>query len=154
MKEFFDDCIPHVYGDVLPDRSEGTRYQLCDAIPERNPAYRFQQFVRCRQDVFEQDCDQQLEWNDLDEYTRTGKNTAGLVAGTALMAVPNFVARTVFDWPVNLSPTRSSYKEGIGTSYGLYPRSASALTKTPGHGNHVQSRELRQLRAGIMVWCA
>ena len=129
VQAFFADCLPHVYRDVLPKPYNGDP-PLCQERQEQNGQYRFQQFVRCRQDVFEQDCNQQLDWGDGEEYATAITTTAGLAAASTVAAIPNFVARSLFDWPVNLSPTRSSYKEGIGTAYGLYPRTGRALTKT------------------------
>ncbi|MEW6674073.1 MAG: hypothetical protein AB1427_20460, partial [Thermodesulfobacteriota bacterium] len=114
-KELFADCIPDVYKDVLPNGIQG----LCrDTGSEK---YVFQQYAKCRQDILENDCDQQLSFGDLDEYGRTTLNTVTLGAATSIMVPLNFIARTIFDWPVNISPTRGAYLEGIGTAYGLYP---------------------------------
>lgn len=129
-REFFADCLPHVYDAVLPPDAAGGPAR-CAAEPTDNGRFRFQQYLRCRQDVLEQDCRQQLTRLDLEEYAGTAANTLNLLAGTGVALVPNLVARTLFDWPVNLSPSRHAYQEGIGTAYGLYPLNASALAESP-----------------------
>lgn len=125
LSDFFADCIPRRYAKKLPAASS---HRLCAAEPEdaTMEKYRFQQFVRCRQDVLENDCNQELEGTDHSEIA----NAVVLAAGTVVALVPNFVARTLFDWPVNMSPSRYAYLEGIGTAYGLYPVSIKAASKS------------------------
>lgn len=127
VKDYFDDCLPDIYEDVLPRPYKGLP-PLCSA--KNADQYRFQQFVRCRQDILENDCKQQLGRNDRGEYAAAVKNTAFLLGATGIMIAPSLVANTVFDWPINMSPTRYAYMEGIGTAYGLYPKSAAAIHDT------------------------
>ncbi|MBK8065210.1 MAG: patatin-like phospholipase family protein [Betaproteobacteria bacterium] len=122
IRDFFADCIPHVYASVLPATAANRLCAPPSSMDAKMERFRFQQFVRCRQDVLENDCSHRAEGDDHGEYVNTG----ALVAASALTFVPNFVARTLFDWPVNLSPTRHAYMQGIGTTYGLYPRTARA----------------------------
>lgn len=122
IRDFFADCIPNIYKKVLPEVAIS---RMCnDSVAMRH--YRFQQFVRCRQDVLENDCNEEPNGTDHSEIA----NAVGLAGATALLALPNFVARTVFDWPLNLSPSRAAYLSGIGTAYGLYPMSGAAATKS------------------------
>lgn len=125
LSDFFADCIPHVYKKHMP---ETRLHRLCSPALNDNSMekYRFQQFVRCRQDVLENDCNQELDGTDHSEFA----NAAGLLASTIMMIGPNFVARTLFDWPVNMSPSRYAYLEGIGTAYGLYPTTANAASNS------------------------
>jgi len=129
VKDYFDDCIPDIYEGVLPNPydNEGSP-PLCNA--ENYNKYYFQQFVRCRQDVLENDCRQQLGRHDRSEYAAAVTNTAFLLGATGLMIAPSLVANTAFDWPINMSPTRYAYMQGIGTAYGLYPRSKAAISET------------------------
>jgi hypothetical protein len=127
VKDYFNDCMPDIYGNVLPHPYNGAAPVCSSAVKEK---FRFQQFVRCRQDVLENDCKQQLGHHDYDEYENSSINTAGLLTATVFTFAPNLITGTIFDWPVNLSPTRNAYLQGIGTAYGLYPRNASALAET------------------------
>lgn len=127
VKDYFDDCLPDIYEDVLPRPYKGLP-PLCST--KNADQYRFQQFVRCRQDILENDCKQQLGRNDRGEYSAAIKNTAFLLGATGMMIAPSLVANTIFDWPINVSPTRYAYMEGIGTAYGLYPKSAAAIHET------------------------
>lgn len=95
---------------------------LQDAVaPARNL---HQAFVRCRQDVVEpMDCNAKTRKNDTSEYG-TG---AGLIAATLLSLPFHHVANTLFDWAVNMSPTRAAYAVGLGSTYGLIPVTADAI---------------------------
>lgn len=126
LQRYFADCLPDQYagglGKVLTDKQIQARQQRgpgawCSRAGPLSD-FRFQQFVRCRQDVLEQDCRPSMQEND---RASNNTNAALLVTATALSVVPNLLARTVFDWPVNLSVTRAAYRQGIGSAYGLYP---------------------------------
>ena len=133
--KYFDDCIPGIYQSVLPKNttSSGFALPLCNKEKENkedgDPRYPFQQFIRCRQDVLESDCNQQLHSDEYDEYAAAAANTVPMVALTIMMSAPNLITCSLFDWPINLSPTRSAYMQGIGTAYGLYPLDSSAISK-------------------------
>lgn len=134
-RAYFADCIPHIYSKVLPHDADGNYTgtpPLCAAPCDSrgDGRFLFQQFVRCRQDVLENDCKQELEKDARDDYLTASLNVLWLCGWTGLIFTPNLVARSVFDWPVNLSPTRYAYREGIGTAYGLYPCRGSALKET------------------------
>lgn len=133
LKAYFEDCIPRSYAlpsrgrppilraDAAPDLEN----RLCMAAKlreERNPAFRYQIFVRCRQDVIEGDCD--LDESELDPVNLA--NVAVLGGATLAAVLPQFVIRSIFDWPFSVSPTRHVYREGIGTAYGLYPKGPKA----------------------------
>ena len=128
VKDYFDDCMPDYYENVLPKPYNGFPPLCTDNNLDK---FRFQEFVRCRQDVLENNCVQQLHRTDRGEYTGAIKGTGFLLGATSVMAPPSFVANTLFDWPFNISPTRYSYMEGIGTAYGLYPKNVSAFVSTP-----------------------
>jgi hypothetical protein len=121
--DYFADCMPSVYRPILPDTFGVSPAQpYCDRIADQPDRFRFQQFVRCRQDVLEHDCRPSLMHSDRGQYA----HTAALFGVTFGAAFPNFVARTVFDWPLNLSPSRALYRAGIGSTYGLFPLTAAA----------------------------
>ncbi len=126
LRHLFADCLPYVYRGLLPSGLDPER--LCPQTLDdaRMNAFRFQQFVRCRQDVLENNCDPGYDGSDGTEYA----NALVLTAASALAFVPNFVARTLFDWPVTMSPSREAYMQGIGSAYGLFPLSATALRQS------------------------
>ncbi len=122
-RDYFADCFPSAYKGLLPAATaSGQLPVVCDDTPSKNDAFRFQQFVRCRQDVLEHDCRPDFGKRD-DNYV---PGTVALLGVTLGASIPNFAARTVFDWPVNMSPSRSLYRQGIGTTYGLFPLTADA----------------------------
>lgn len=126
LQDYFADCLPDAYdkllGAVLPGgQHEALQKSGPGALCSRAGAasdFRFQRFVRCRQDVLEQDCRPSMQESD---HASNNRNAALMVTATVLSVVPNLLARTVFDWPVNLSVTRAAYRQGIGSAYGLYP---------------------------------
>ena len=136
IKDFFADCIPTYYQgppkesnkpsevrrDRLPTHFPKSMPNLCKNSSEENLPYLFQQYVRCRQDILENDCQPAL----IDEDKNEVKSYLKLFGETALIVAPNFIARSLFDWPVNLSPSRSAYKQGIWSTYGLYPTNMMA----------------------------
>lgn len=120
VTDFMADCLPDEYqadfsADALARLQRPGPGGLCAS--QAASAFRFQRFVRCRQDVLEQDCRPGFGG----DAASNNRNAAMLIFGTAVSLVPNFLARTVFDWPVNLSVSRAAYKQGIGSAYGLYP---------------------------------
>ena len=124
--DYFADCIPALYRPLLPTLSgKSGDPVLCDEPALDLEKFRFQQFVRCRQDVLEHDCRPSLSGKDRSHFA----STAALGAVTAGASIPNFAARTVFDWPVNLSPSRALYRAGIGSTYGLFPTTSSTAVE-------------------------
>ena len=120
--DYFADCMPSAYRSLLPPEGRNLSDRpLCDEAAQRD-RFRFQQFVRCRQDVLEPDCRPSLTDKDRSHYA----HTAALFGVTLGASIPNFVARTVFDWPINMSPSRALYRAGIGSTYGLFPLVAGA----------------------------
>ena len=84
-----------------------------------------QQFLRCHADVLTW---QRCEFsNSVGARIRSGVGTAALAAVSLLSLPMAWTANTIFDWPVNLSPSRIVYREGIGMAYGLEPLDARAL---------------------------
>ena len=120
ISDYFADCMPEHYRHVLPSYDSKNRPFCSDkTLSEKDKArFRFQQYLRCRQDVLQSDCKPSMNNEDDDNEIATGFK---LVGETVAIFVPNFIARTVFDWPVNLSRTRNAYQEGIWSSYAWYP---------------------------------
>ncbi|MGZ0079496.1 hypothetical protein [Methylomonas sp. YC3] len=118
ITDYFADCMPEHYSQVLPGYANQTRPFCNLATQQQKEQFKFQQYLRCRQDVLQSDCKPGMDGKEDDNEIATGLK---LVAETAAIFVPNFIARTVFDWPVNLSRTRHAYQEGIWSSYAWYP---------------------------------
>ena len=141
LRSYYSDCLPDIYKNRLKSLMSDEQYRLLDTLGvgafcnasikfpkdslvdssnlndvSDNFDFRFQRYVRCRQDVLEQDC-RTFDENDRSNYL----NVAVMAAATFVSTVPNLLARTIFDWPVNLSVSRSAYMQGIGSTYGLYP---------------------------------
>ncbi len=92
---------------------------------ETQPDTRHQQFFRCHADILTW---QRCEFgNSVGARIRSATADAALVGVSALSLPMAWIANTLFDWPVNLSPSRMVYREGIGMAYGLEPLDARAL---------------------------
>jgi hypothetical protein len=126
ITDYFADCMPKHYSHVLPGYASQTRPFCNLATQQQKEQFKFQQYLRCRQDVLQSDCKPGMDGKEDDNEIATGLK---LVAETAAIFVPNFIARTVFDWPVNLSPSRYAYQQGIGSTYALYPITPDVATK-------------------------
>jgi hypothetical protein len=143
IKDFFADCMPTYYQapdkesmknheerhDRLPlPYDEKTMPTLCAGShqEQKNAKYLYQRYVRCRQDVLQSDCKPGFNGDDDKNEFISGLK---LIGESLAIFVPNFLARSVFDWPVNLSPSRHAYQQGIWSTYGLYPISMETATK-------------------------
>lgn len=146
-REFYDrgEGRERVFSDALWNQLTGPEHtaeigtRLCPARaagPEPAASfqpYRFQTHVRCHQDVFEAgEC----------RFLTTAEESAPLSGGlpalgaTFLTLAPlsatlwplfsvHHISRTLFDWPVNTSPLRIAYRNGLGATFGLYPTAAT-----------------------------
>lgn len=137
-KEYFTDCLTCEYHNDNPIYKDGTCIpnftdplfekiadDFCKGTPDNNVDYLHQQYVECQQDILETSCN--FIPTDLD---KSENFVLGGFLGGSLLTMPfSLVANTLFDWPVNLSPSRQAYENGIGRTYGLYPTSAGALKK-------------------------
>ena len=99
---------------------------------ETRPETLHQQFLRCHQDVLDWDsCEFDVSSNaeNVDQIRGLGSGAAlALVTGVSLPAA--WTANFLFDWPVNLSPSRAAYRDGIGMTFGLHPKDARAILGT------------------------
>ncbi|HQR59478.1 MAG TPA: hypothetical protein PK503_09065, partial [Azonexus sp.] len=99
---------------------------------QTRPETLHQQFLRCHQDVLDWDsCEFDISSNaeDVDQIRGLGSGAAlALVTGVSLPAA--WTANFLFDWPVNLSPSRAAYRDGIGMTFGLRPKDARAILGT------------------------
>lgn len=92
---------------------------------ETRPETRNLQFVRCHADILTwQRCEFK---NTPGAGIRSTTSTAALASVHMLSLPIAWLANTIFDWPINLSPSRMVYREGIGMAYGLEPLDARAL---------------------------
>lgn len=122
------DCLPRAYGVLHPNPGDA---EGCFAADKKHAAicpksfsnycpggdaFRHQGHLRGFQDV--------LSPGTFDYRPLSLDGDAGVLNGLKLLAhsvlamVPNFVANVAFDWQANVSPTRSTYREGIGATYG------------------------------------
>lgn len=128
VSNLFYDCTYRYDSLAALSAAADRKINLCQgkglqdaASPTRNLP---QAFVRCRQDVAESmDCNAKSRKKDASEYS-TG---AGLFAATLLSLPFHHVANTLFDWAINMSPTRAAYAAGLGSTYGLIPTTADAI---------------------------
>lgn len=89
------------------------------------PDTRHQQFVRCHADILTW---QRCEFSNSSGAKVRSYTTYGALGLASMLSLPMaWTANTIFDWPVNLSPSRVVYREGIGMAYGLEPLDARAL---------------------------
>ena len=131
---WFASCIPDALSDgrrYFDNLSQIKRY-LCGELANPNYAfdgrYQYQQQVWMHPDVLRLandvpgDPDQALHLDDIGNLLA--------LAGLTVMTVPyQFVARTIFRWPVNSSPSRFAYRVGLEREYGYSPKDwQSALT--------------------------
>ncbi|OGB23985.1 MAG: hypothetical protein A3I66_14900 [Burkholderiales bacterium RIFCSPLOWO2_02_FULL_57_36] len=122
----FYDCtyrhrsLERLSGDPMLNLCMGKGLQDA-ASPVHNLA---QAFVRCRQDVIEpMDCNAKGKKEDFSEYA----SAISLFAASVISTPFHHVANTLFDWTIDISPTRSSYSIGLGSTYGLIPNTADAI---------------------------
>jgi len=92
---------------------------------ETRPATRNLQFVRCHADILTW---QRCEFQDTPAANHRSDSADAALVTVHMLSLPMaWVANTLFDWPINLSPSRMVYREGIGMAYGLEPLDARAL---------------------------
>jgi hypothetical protein len=147
-KAYFQDCITYEYhnrnsykdgtlnftkdqfakiADDFCKNPPGANFaeDFCKENTDEIDCYLHQQYVECGQDILETSCNFSRTGADVSEYFNIGR-----LLGVSLLTAPfSLVANTVFDWPVNLSPSRQGYEDGIGRTYGLYPTTFDALEK-------------------------
>lgn len=90
-----------------------------------------QQFLRCHQDVLAwQFCNFGVSDDGQNDTAPNLASGAVLVLATGISLPFAWTANFIFDWPVNLSPSRVAYRDGIGMAFGLRPQDARALQGT------------------------
>ena len=137
-KTYFQDCIPMSYAKDDSGKSpfEDNLLKNLDArvckktnseasMFSMEADYLDQQYLRCSQDIIEKSCT---------FTTTTGDNSSipniiSLLVGTGMSLPFSLTANTVFDWPINLSPSLNAYKEGMGVAYAMHPINPEVLTR-------------------------
>jgi hypothetical protein len=137
---YFSDCLPYDYkkkgyltNKLIANSSEVfCEDRSCDPYwkldhqkdwisPSLTKKFVHQQHLRFSQDLLESTYTSGPAKVDMS----TKPVYISMLASTALSIPASTLSNTLFDWPVNLSPTRYAYLEGIGLSYGLYPKDSS-----------------------------
>lgn len=124
VRKQFHDCV--IQYKSLPPFVNGKKINFCVGV--RDPASPLnnlhQAFVRCRQDLLEpMDCN-----DDITRRDGTGVDTVIRLTTATLVSLPlHHFSNTLFDRAVNLSPTRAAYFAGIGSTYGLIPKTSDAI---------------------------
>ncbi|HEY0289392.1 MAG TPA: patatin-like phospholipase family protein [Pseudomonas sp.] len=143
-KRFFADCLPakyqkyasatypspppcpagNNYANYLGD--ESTRLQRAGLD---NDPYRYQNYLRAYQDLFS--TGYSLSGGYAFNYQPTtadnqinGEIPEQLVLTTGAMVL-NILPNFIFDWEINVSPTRAAYAKGIARTYGATPPSCN-----------------------------
>ena len=141
----FADCISTRYTAFVDDGHPAA----CDAMPTPGqmpicpspkvnfdkargcPAgdpFRFQNHLRGFQDILSPGT---FDYRTIYADQQDALVNFGRVLGhSALASVPNFIANVLFDWQVDLSPSRSRYRQGIGASFGGEPANCHDLAPT------------------------
>lgn len=113
------------YGACKPD---DLLYSSSDKIGGADKNNKYQAFLRCQQDVFKPGfCSTQRTSEDF------GIPPIAFL-GTAAAIPLSFIANTVFDTGISVSPTARSYRDGIGIAYGATISDINALN--PAQGRH------------------
>jgi hypothetical protein len=118
----FVDCFPERYKWTMASAAATMQENQSLCPPQLtdfdgvSDSFRFQNYIRGFQDV--------LAPTTFD-YSTTGEDRGRVIRNFAkvfglsiLAGVPNFIANVLFDWQVDLSPSRAIYRHGIGTTYG------------------------------------
>ncbi len=126
---------PHDLGDIC--NKLAIRSSPVADRPEREKDYNLvgdgkhsvfnleQAWLRCSQDVLEpHDCSFSGTTTDT---MGAGATATGLLLASILSAPLHHAVNSVFDWGVNLSPSRYVYTTGIGVSFGTTPASATFI---------------------------
>ena len=83
------------------------------------PSNKYQHLLRCGQDILNPGiC---APFASTEDALSSGFSTASLVLPSIISAPAHHFANTLFDWGVNLSPSRSVYRNGMGLTYGSTP---------------------------------
>jgi len=99
-----------------------------------------QQFLRCHQDVLAwQFCNFGVTDDGQGDTAPNLASGAVLVLATGISLPFSWTANFIFDWPVNLSPSRVAYRDGIGMAFGLRPLDARALQGTTEWASNVHA---------------
>ncbi|MAD45119.1 MAG: hypothetical protein CMI02_00820 [Oceanospirillaceae bacterium] len=134
---YFQDCMPVLYRSVFADEGRASGEQrinfmgkeyCTDSNPhnlDENKQYLHQQYLRCSQDILEKSCTFTTTTND----NSAVPGVIDLTAGTVMSLPFSLTANTLFDWPVNLSPSMQAYKEGMGVAYAMRPEDSSVLSE-------------------------
>ena len=145
---WFASCIPDAFsrGDRQHFPMFNVKPHACEELDNTqftfNEKYSYQQQVWMHPDVLRLaddvpgDVDEGLHVDDL-------ANVLALFAMTAATVPYQFVARTIFRWPVNSSPSRFAYRLGLEREYGYSPddwRRALANTAVPVWSQTLQVR--------------
>ncbi len=129
-KQWFASCIPDYfiakpYFQLLKQAAEDTQCgEYLNAADKANnefrKAYRFQGHVWRNLDLLRGDSEGNLRVQKNWRLAEIG-NIGLLTTETAATIPFQFVARTVFRWPLNSSPSKLAYKLGIERQYGYSP---------------------------------
>jgi hypothetical protein len=124
-----DQVLCKRYANAIREHDPETLENARKYWNEERPDTLHQQFLRCHQDVLAwQKCDFPEDGNDLTfDKVRSGFSAgAMLVVNLASMPI-GWLANLVLDLPVNLSPSRVAYRDGIGIVFGTRPLNAEAI---------------------------
>jgi hypothetical protein len=141
------------YANAIGDAGTEKLQVAQDFWNRRRPETLHQQFLRCHQDV--------LTWQ-LCDFGVTGSQEAAdqgrnLGTGAALALVTTaslpaaWIANFLFDWPLNVSPSRVAYRDGIGMAFGLRPLDARAIQGTTEWAFNVNAIAGAKLASGQLV---
>ncbi|MCS8153520.1 patatin-like phospholipase family protein [Pseudomonas aeruginosa] len=106
---------------------EGEEYDGATGVADRSEwdPYRFQNYVRGYQDLFNIGSDffgrPAFDYSATSEDYRLWSFGAPIVLESVGAMVLTVVPNYLFDWEINLSPTRRVYRDGIARTYGASP---------------------------------
>ncbi|MGB0662754.1 MAG: hypothetical protein ACPGMR_03070 [Pontibacterium sp.] len=166
-KAYFEDCLPRSYlgeSESQPFFSKNVLEQIGGRFCDEEGAivssggqaqpYLDQQYVRCSQDILEKGC----TFTQINEDLSSVSTIVGLLVSTGLSLPFSLTANTLFDWPVNLSPSKQAYQEGMGVAYGMHPTNSNVLTRNhkskycdDGYSNCALKPSLNQLLAPSVI---
>lgn len=142
---WFADCIPTAYArrfrgddsEAWPNSLRPCQYAEDLDGEMRSPTGEhvdapFQSHVRNYQDLVYPAGNWRRSGEDPSDWWFSLLNVAGLLVEHALTLIPHHLAHSVFDWPINFSPSREAYRAGIERTYGHTPASwAEAVAAGP-----------------------
>lgn len=148
---WFADCIPTAYArrfreDVQPTTEDCPAWpsalrlcqyaedldgRMCSNTGEHAEAP-FQSHVRKYQDLVYPAGNWRRSGEDASDWWFSVLNVGRLLVEHALTLIPHHLAHSVFDWPINFSPSREAYRAGIERAFGHNPASwAEAVAAGP-----------------------